>query len=113
VTIATIDTCAEIFLNGEALMETIPDTYVAPSPTQGRGLHTRRPSAKNETLCILDGQVVEAHRYPVLLTWSGTPCRTSGCWCVHCARATVLSITALSRTSRLVRITGRSGPFEQ
>jgi hypothetical protein len=35
VTIATIDTCAEIFLNGEALMETIPDTYVAPSPRRG------------------------------------------------------------------------------
>jgi SET domain-containing protein len=76
VTIATIDTCAELFLNGEALMETIPDTYVAPSPKQGRGLHTRRPWAKNETLCILDGQVVEAHRYPVLLTemeWNALP----------------------------------------
>ncbi len=73
---ATIDTCAEIFLNGEALVETIPDTYLAPSKTQGRGLHTYRAWAKDEVLCVLDGQVVEANRYPVLLTemeWNALP----------------------------------------
>ena len=72
----SIDTCAEIFLNGEALIETIPDTYLAPSSTQGRGLHTRRAWAKDEVLCVLDGQVVEANRYPVLLTemeWNALP----------------------------------------
>jgi SET domain len=73
---ATIDSCAEIFLNGEALIETIPDAYLAPSRTQGRGLHTRRARAKDEVLCVLDGQVIEAHRYPVLLTemeWNALP----------------------------------------
>jgi len=72
----SIDTCAEIFLNGEALIETIPDTYVAPSSTQGQGLYSRRAWAKNEVLCVLDGQVVEANRYPVLLTemeWNALP----------------------------------------
>jgi hypothetical protein len=73
---ATIDTCAEIFLNGEALIATIPETYLAPSPAQGQGLHTRRARAKDEVLCVLDGQVVEANRYPVLLTemeWNALP----------------------------------------
>ena len=72
----SIDTCAEIFLNGEALIETIPDTYVAPSGTQGQGLYSRRAWAKDEILCVLDGQVVEANRYPVLLTemeWNALP----------------------------------------
>ncbi|PSH66296.1 MULTISPECIES: SET domain-containing protein-lysine N-methyltransferase [Phyllobacterium] len=73
---ATIDTCAEIFLNGETLVETIPETYLAPGAAQGQGLHTRRPWARDEVLCVLDGQVVEAHRYPVILTemeWNALP----------------------------------------
>ncbi|MEK1888324.1 MAG: SET domain-containing protein [Phyllobacterium sp.] len=73
---ATIDTCAVIFLNGEALIETISDTYVATSGLQGQGLFTRRAWEKDELLCVLDGQVVEASRYPVLLTemeWNALP----------------------------------------
>ncbi|SFI93238.1 SET domain-containing protein [Phyllobacterium sp. CL33Tsu] len=72
----TIDTCAEIFLNGEALIETIPDTYVAKSGLQGQGLFTSRAWARDEVLCVLDGQLVEAKRYPVLLTemeWNALP----------------------------------------
>ncbi len=73
---ATIDSCAEIFLNGERMIETIPDAYLAPSQLQGQGLYTRRPWAGDEVLCVLDGQVVEATRYPVLLTemeWNALP----------------------------------------
>jgi SET domain len=75
-TTTTIDTCAEIFLNGDALIETIPGSYVAPSRAQGRGLHTRQAWTKHEVVCVLDGQVVEANRYPVLLTemeWNALP----------------------------------------
>lgn len=62
-----IDALAVAMLGGAPCIETIPDTEVAPSPTQGRGLFARRAWAEGDVLAELDGQVVDITRYPAVM----------------------------------------------
>lgn len=58
-----ITSFAEAFL-GSAFIETIADAELRPSPIAGRGLFTLRDRAPGETLCPLDGQLVDPRLHP-------------------------------------------------
>jgi hypothetical protein len=68
-----IDLLATALLGGAPCIPTIPDTRVAPSPTQGRGLFSDLARAEGEVLAELDGQVVNVVEYPAVeaLEWNG------------------------------------------
>ena len=65
--IADIDLLAVRLLGDEACVENIAGAEVAPSPIAGRGLFARRAWAPGDVLGVLDGQVVDAARYPAVV----------------------------------------------
>lgn len=72
-TVPEIDLLATRLLHGPPCLQTIPDTLVGPSPTQGRGLFAERAWAEGDVLAELDGQVVDVVEYPAVeaLEWNG------------------------------------------
>ena len=66
-TVRDIDAFAAAMLGGAPFIETIPGAELAPSPIQGFGLFAQRAWAPGEVLCRLDGQVVDARRYPAVI----------------------------------------------
>jgi len=72
-TVSAIDLLATALLRGASCIETIPDTRVGPSPTQGHGLFADRAWAEREVLAELDGQIVDVVEYPAVeaLEWNG------------------------------------------
>jgi hypothetical protein len=108
-----IDLLANLLLDGAPCIETIANTEVAPSPIHGRGLFARRAWAVGEVLGTLDGQIIDAARYPAVvdaLEWNALApdrllvraLRTSYGFMNHSADPNV-AIEADGRTMRALR----------
>jgi len=72
-TVPEIDLLATALLGGAPCIQTIPDTSVGSSPTQGRGLFAKRGWPEGYILGQLDGQVVSVAQYSAVgtLEWNG------------------------------------------
>jgi SET domain-containing protein len=112
-TVSRIDAFATALLDGAPCLETIPDTEVAPSQIQGRGLFARRAWSSDDVLGTLDGQIVDISRHPAVidaLEWNALsverllvrPIRTSYGFMNHSARPNV-SIDDDGHTMRACR----------
>jgi hypothetical protein len=63
--------------SGTEALDTIPNTYISPSPLHGRGLFSSRELPSGMVLCVLDGQIVRHEQCIDLLfeyEWNALDC---------------------------------------